>query len=120
MLVEYKNVRQEPGSGPRRWFESPRGELVVWYRPDAKTIEGFQILYRLKGGERALTWREGEGFNHARVDDGEPSPLKNLTPILLPNGSIPWPQVRAEFAADGGALEPALRDFVRQRLEAQA
>ena len=120
MLVEYKNARQVPGQGLRRWFEGHLYELVVWYRPDATTIEGFQILYQLMGKERALTWRAGEGFDHAQVDSGTQSPFKNLTPILLPTGSIPWPQVRQDFAAGGSALEPELRDFVRQRLEAQA
>ena len=119
MLVEYKNVRQVPGQGPRRWFEGDLYELVVWYRPDAVAIEGFQIIYRLKGDERALTWREGEGFNHAQVDSGEQTPLKNMTPILLPNGTIPWPQVVADFAGSSGTLEPGLRTFVRSRLEAR-
>jgi hypothetical protein len=119
VLVEYQNVRQVPGSGRRRWFEGEHSELVVWYRPDAQTVEGFQILYRLQGHERALTWREGEGFDHSQVDSGSASPFKNLTPILLPNGAIPWAQVRADFATDSAALEPELRDFVRQRLEAQ-
>jgi hypothetical protein len=120
VLVEYKNVRQVPGQGLRRWFEGHLYELVVWYGPDEKTVEGFQILYRLNSQERALTWREGEGFDHAQVDSGTPSPFKNLTPILLPNGSIPWPQVLREFAEGSAALEPELRDFVRRRLEAQA
>lgn len=120
MLVEYRNARQVPGEGRRRWFEGHPDELVVWYRPDEKTVAGFQILYRLNGREHALTWREGEGFDHARVDSGTQSPLKNLTPILLPNGSIPWPRVRQEFDAGSEALEPELRDFVRRRLEAQA
>lgn len=119
VLVEYKNARQVPGEGLRRWFEGHLYELVVWYRPDAKTVEGFQILYRLNGKERALTWREGEGFDHAQVDSGTQSPFKNLTPILLPNGSIPWPRVIEEFAEGSAALEPDLRDFVRRRLEAQ-
>ena len=118
MLVEYKNVRQEPGKGQRRWFEGGLYELVVWYRPD-RTVEGFQILYRGEQNERALTWREGEGFQHSRVDDGTESPLKNLTPILLPNGSIPWDRVRKEFDENCATLEPELRAFVRQRLEAQ-
>lgn len=118
MLVEYKNVRQEPGKGLRRWFEGNLFELVVWYRPD-RTVEGFQILYRHKGRERALTWREGGGFSHSRVDNGTESPLKNLTPILLPNGSIPWPDVLREFDESSGTLEPDLRALVRQRLEAQ-
>ncbi len=120
MLVEYKNARQVPGQGLRRWFEGHLHELVVWYRPDEKTIEGFQILYRLNGKARALTWREGEGFEHAQVDSGTQSPFKNMTPIPLPSGSIPWPQVLREFDDGSGALEPELRAFVRQRLEAQA
>jgi hypothetical protein len=120
VLVEYRKVRQVPGQGLRRWFEGHLYELVVWYRPDEKTVAGFQILYRLNGRERALTWREGEGFDHAQVDSGTQSPLKNLTPILLPDGSIPWPRVLQEFDEGSGALEPELRDFVRRRLEAQA
>ncbi len=119
VLVEYKNVRQVPGQGLRRWFEGNLSELVVWYRPDAKTVEGFQILYRTQGLERALTWREGEGFDHSQVDSGTSSPFKNLTPILLPNGTIPWPRILADFAADSAALEPELRAFVQRRLEAQ-
>ncbi len=116
MLVEYKNVRQEPGKGLRRWFEGNLYELVVWYRPD-RTVEGFQILYRLNIAERALTWRVDAGFRHSRVDDGTGSPFKNLSPLLLPNGEIPWPQVLRDFDASSGSLEPELRGFVRQRLE---
>jgi hypothetical protein len=119
MLVEYPNVRQEPGQGRRRWFDGGHYELVVWYRPDGR-FAGFQILYRLEQVEHALTWRENGGFQHTRVDSGTNSPLKNLTPILLANGSIPWPQVLREFDENGAALEPELRTFVRERLEARA
>jgi hypothetical protein len=83
-------------------------------------MEGFQILYRNNRAERALTWREGGGFKHSKVDSGTDSPFKNLSPILLPNGSIPWPKVLREFDESSGRLEPALRAFVRSRLEAQA
>ena len=120
MLVEFKNVRQEPGKGSRRWFEGNHYELVVWYQPDAVTIDGFQIIYHHEQKERALTWRAGEGFQHGRVDDGTGSPLKNLTPIVLPNGSVPWTEVLREFDENGSALEAGLRDFVRARLEARA
>ena len=120
VLVEYKNVRQEPGCGPRRWFEGGGFELVVWYRADGP-VEGFQILHRHRhrGRERALTWRDGAGFSHGRVDNGMGSPLKNLTPILLPNGGIPWEEVLREFDESSGSLEPALRALVRRRLEAR-
>jgi hypothetical protein len=118
VLVEYKNVRQEPGKGSRRWFEDGVYELVVWYLPDG-SVEGFQIHYNNKMAERALTWREAEGFTHSWVDSGTASPLKNLAPILLPDGSIPWQEVLAEFDGSSAALEPGLRAFVRQRLEAR-
>jgi hypothetical protein len=118
VLGEYRNVKQEPGKGPRRWFEGDVLELVVWYLPGG-SVEGFQILYHEKQAERALTWREGEGFTHSRVDSGTESPLKNLAPILLPNGSVPWERLLGEFGECSATLEPDLRAFVRQRLEAR-
>jgi hypothetical protein len=118
VLVEYKAVKQETGRGSRRWFEDERYELVVWYLPDG-TVEGFQILYHGKVAERALTWRKAEGFSHSRIDSGTESPMKNLAPILLPVGRIPWAQVVREFDESSAELEPGLREFVRQRLEAR-
>ncbi len=118
MLIEYKGVKQEAGKGSRRWFEDESYELVVWYMPDG-TVEGFQILYYGKVAERALTWRRGEGFAHSRIDNGTESPMKNLAPILLPNGKVPWPQVVREFDESSSGLEPDLREFIRQRLEAR-
>jgi hypothetical protein len=116
VLVEFKNVRQEPGKGSRRWFEGGTVELVVWYGSGG-AVAGFQVLYAGRMAEHALTWREGEGFTHSRVDSGTGSPMKNLAPILLANGSIPWPEVLAEFDGSSAALEPELRAFVRRRLE---
>jgi hypothetical protein len=45
--------------------------------------------------------------------------MKNLAPILLPNGRIPWAQVVKEFEESSAELEPDLRAFIRQRLEAR-
>jgi hypothetical protein len=118
VLVEYKGVKQEAGGGSRRWFEDQSYELVVWYLPDG-SVEGFQILYYGKVAERALTWRSGEGFIHSRIDNGTDFPMKNLAPILLPNGNIPWPQVVREFEESSADLEPGLREFVKQRLDAR-
>jgi hypothetical protein len=119
VLVEFKNVRQEPGRGPRRWFQDNLFELVVWHRPDG-SIEGFQIHYRSGQEQRALTWRADEGFAHSLVDNGSGSPLKNLAPILLPDGGIPWADVIGEFDRSSATLEADLRAFVRQHLEARS
>jgi hypothetical protein len=118
VLVEYKGVKQESGGGSRRWFEDQSYELVVWYLADG-SVEGFQILYFGKVAERALTWRKGEGFTHCRIDNGTESPMKNLAPVLLPIGKIPWTQVVREFEESSEDLEPELREFVKQRLEAR-
>ena len=115
---EIKNVRQEPGPGRRRWFESDNFDLVVWLEPGDR-IAGFQLCYDFGRGEHALTWRDGCGFAHAAVDSGEDSPLKNCTPILVADGQVPWPEVQRRFTERCGSLEPELRDFVQDKLQAK-
>jgi hypothetical protein len=118
MLHEIKNVRQEPNaSGSRRWFESDGFDLVVWYGAD-RAVTGFQICYETPRGEFALTWRDGAGFAHNAVDEGDGGPVKNQTPILVPDGRAPWPLLVRRFGERSGALEPALRDLVARQLAA--
>ena len=119
VLVESKNVRQEPGAGRRRWFDSESCGLVVWYPPNGTEVSGFQFLYREQLEERALTWRAGAGFSHNAIDSGSASPFKNLSPILVPDGNVPWEWVRQEFEANAAGLEPELGEFVRVHLEAR-
>ena len=116
MFHEIKDVKQEPGPGRRRWFESDHFDLVVWLEPDER-IAGFQLCYDFGRGERALTWREGGGFAHNMVDTGTESPFKNCTPILVADGEVPWSEVTSRFTARSGSLEPALRDFVLTKLQ---
>jgi hypothetical protein len=115
VLREVKDVRQERGPGRRRWFQSDGFELVVWLSRSGD-VTGFQICYNLGGTERALTWRPRSGFVHSHVDGGDDSPLKNMTPVLQPDGVVPWPELIARFEERSGLLEPALREFVRERL----
>lgn len=117
MLQELNNVKQEPGAkGSRRWFQGEGLELILWLDP-VGAPEGFQICYLGDGRrEHALTWRRTGGFTHNRVDTGDTRPDKNLTPILVPDGAVPWEQLRRDFAGSGAGLEPALRDFVTARL----
>jgi hypothetical protein len=112
---EIKHVKQEPGPGRRRWFESDALDLVVWLDA-AERIAGFQFCYDLGRGERALTWREGGGFVHNAIDTGSASPFKNCTPILVADGAIPWREVSDRFAAHSDSLEPKLREFVEGKL----
>jgi hypothetical protein len=117
MLEEYHRVTQEPlASGRRRWFQDDDRELVVWLDA-AGQWEGFQLCYRgSRHQEHALTWRRQGGFSHCRVDAGDSRPDKNLTPVLMPDGAVPWERLRQEFAACSAGLEPALREFIVARL----
>ena len=113
MLTENRNVRQEPGHH-RRWFEGDGLELIVWQ--DAHTaVDGFQLC---RAGQ-ALTWRRGAGFVHTRVDEGDETPLKNLTPVLVPDGPVPWAELTAQFRAASATLEAGLRELILARLAAK-
>jgi hypothetical protein len=119
VLREIKDVRQERGTGRRRWFESDGFDLVVWL-DSHDTVDGFQICYNGDQGERALTWRRSEGFVHSAVDMGDDTPLKNQTPVLIPDGNVPWEDLLRRFEAHSGSLEPELRQVVRERLADKA
>ena len=121
MLHEIREVAQERNTGARRrWFQDDGMELIVWYRPDG-SVEGFQLCYQADDQrERALTWRGRHGFSHARVDSGDTRPDKNLTPILVADGAVPWEQVRTEFNQRAGELEPAVRGLVLEAFATRA
>jgi hypothetical protein len=117
VLAEFTQVTQEIGAGRRRWFEDDVLELIVWYRGDGKW-EGFQLCYPGPDSqELALTWWEGRGFSHARVDAGDTRPDKNLAPVLIPESHVPWSALEAQFVARSAELEPALREFVLTQLK---
>jgi hypothetical protein len=120
VLKEYHNVRQEARQGRRRWFEDDQFDFVVWY--DQKgAVAGFQICYRTGPNlEHALSWRAQSGFVHDRVDEGDDSPLKNMTPILVPDGDVPWALLATEFARRSAELEEDLRTLVLDRLAARS
>lgn len=118
MLREFKHLKQERGAGRRRWFESDGFDLVVWLEENG-AVAGFQVCYDFGRGEHALTWRRDSGFAHNRVDAGEDAALKNETPILVPDGAVPWDQLRREFARRSENLEAPLRTLVGERLQAQ-
>ena len=118
MLTEFRQVKQEPG-GRRRWFESDGLELIVWQGTEGG-IEGFQICYGSgAGAEHALTWRRGAGFAHHTVDAGDDQPERNETPVLLPDGAVPWEKLTELFAARSSTLDADLRELVIERLVAR-
>ena len=118
VLHEIKNVRQERGAGRRRWFESEGLQLVVWLDGE-HAITGFQLCYDLGKGEPALTWRAESGFSHHGIDQGNETPLKNQTPILVADGSVPWAEIAQLFGRRAATLEAQLQQFIRAKLLTQ-
>jgi hypothetical protein len=118
MLHEFKSVAQQPRTpGYRRWFSDAAMELIVWYSPDG-TIRGFQLCYDRDGRERAFTWHVEAGMVHTAVDEGDSSPLRNDSPILVPDRTPLTVQVLEQFKERANDLDPALVALVTQKLEA--
>jgi hypothetical protein len=116
VLREIKEPRQERGAGRRRWFESEGLDLVVWL--DARdAVTGFQLCYDFGRGEHALTWRPAQGFAHAIVDQGDDwQGGAKKSPVLVPNGAVPWAKLAELFCERSSTLEPPLRHLVATAL----
>ena len=88
MLRELSETRQVPGDPRRRWFISQRCDLIVWLRDD-ESVQGFQFCYDKDEIEHALTWVDGWGYSHMRVDtEGTKEHPGRGTPLLVPDGSF--------------------------------
>lgn len=116
MLREMAGVRQDDARLRRRWFQDEFFDLFVWTGQDGR-ITAFQLCYERQRSERVLAWSEAAGFIHRRIDDGEHTPVKNLAPIMVADGVFCAPRVAAEFEHRDAALDPALRQFMRARIQ---
>jgi len=114
MLKEFP-ASQAPTEPKRRWFCGDDLDLIVWLTPD-NTITGFQLCYKRGDVELALTWEREKGFHHDRVDDGEASPEKNQTPVLVADGAVDADSLRTRFTRSSTTIEPFIRNFVLQKL----
>jgi hypothetical protein len=59
--------------------------------------------------------RDG-GFSHHRIDDGEASPAKNRTPILVDGGTPVRDDVLRLFVKEAQEIDAWIRDFVVEKL----
>ncbi len=117
MLQEFKKVSQpQETPGYRRWFSDAEMELIVWHSPDG-VVRGFQLCYDRDGRERAFTWHVDAGMAHTAVDDGEGTPLRNDSPILVPDGAPRTDRVLVQFKERAADLEPELVALVTEKLE---
>jgi hypothetical protein len=116
MLRELNHPRQNDGDPFRRVFMDEYFELFVWYG-DQGEEQGFQLCYDLGDNPRALTYVKGL-YTHAGIDQGEASPLKNLTPMLVVDGAFPKFPVLERFARESVKLDPKLLSYMTEKLKA--
>ena len=115
-LRELRETRQVEGEPRRRWFCSPELERIVWMGDDDAPV-GFQLCYDKLLGERALTWREGRGFDHAAVDTGEAMPTPyDGTPILVADGPFDPDRVSEIFTEASAEVPAPIREYVADKL----
>jgi hypothetical protein len=114
MLTEYPTTRPSAGA-QRRWFCDEYFDLIVWFADDS-TIWGFQLCYDRGRSERAFTWTSAAGYSHDRIDDGEDSPTKNRSPILVPDGTFDAPAILTRLIGSSATRDRGVRKFVMEKI----
>jgi hypothetical protein len=114
-LREIPRVRQHDGESRRRWFTCDSTDLYVW-EDKTGVLLSFELCYDKPHAEQVLRYRSGAGFDHSRIDDGESSPLKNQTPIIMPSGQVDLMQIALKFEPVAVGIDSQVYRFVLGKL----
>ena len=88
-MLKEMSVGQQSEPPPRRWFRDEDFDLIVWFSEQGAP-DGFQFCYDRRGHKRAVTWTEGAGYRHDRIDDGKGNRARNRSPIWVSDGARRW------------------------------
>jgi hypothetical protein len=119
MLKEIDAVRQDDPDLRRRWFQDDYFDLFIWQSTES-AIVAFQLCYDIPSRERVLSWREASGFSHNRIDSGEATPRKNMSPILVADGILPVEAVLPKFVRRSRDIDRAVSRFIAGKLREYA
>jgi hypothetical protein len=119
MLQKIRGVRQDDTLLERQWFQDDFFDLFVWL-DQSGTMVSFQLCYDRLNRERVLAWNKASGFIHRRVDDGEQTPVRNMSPIMVSDGRFGSESVAAEFDRRGLELDGRLLNFIRRKIDEAA
>lgn len=115
MLQKIRGVRQDEASLERQWFQDDFFDLFVW--TDASgTVVAFQLCDDRLNHERVLAWDRTAGMIHRRVDDGEHTPAKNMSPMMVRDGQFGAEEIAVQFEQRGRDLDLHLRNFIRSKI----
>ena len=111
MLEEWKDVRQRPEDGVRRWWSDTEMDLIVWF--DRTKPREFQLCFDKQGDQRALVWKEPGGLSLMRVDDGEGrSGTYKGSAVFTESGEADIGVVAERFRDVSVAIDPDVRNHV--------
>jgi hypothetical protein len=115
MLIEIDDVKQYDDEGHRRWFTDDYFDLIIWYNDD-NSMYGFQLCYDKQESERSLTWIEGQGFSHNKIDAGEAPGRSKMSPILVPDGLFDKDAIAERFKNTSKKIDRDISAFVYTKL----
>jgi hypothetical protein len=116
MLYEINKVKQDSELLEKKCFADDYFDLVVW-RVKADRFIAFELSYNKLKDQHCIRWSKDRGFRHSRVDEGDESPRKNQSPLLLSAGDFPKEKILAKFLLEGTDLESEVFRFVKEKLE---
>ena len=116
MLSEITAARKDGSNASRRWFQDDYFDLFVW--TDAKgEINSFQLAYSRTHNEHVLSWKNDQGYQHARIDERRTDdPVLRGTEFMVPSGTFPSYSVAPRFERAAAELDASIRDFVLTKL----
>ncbi len=103
----------------KRWFRDSSFDLFVWFDPDGKIV-AFQLSERRGGRENAVSWDREYGIRAWLVDDGEETPLRNRTPILVATQMFDHSALIQHFRVASEEVDSSIRSFVLTHLHEPA
>jgi hypothetical protein len=120
MLFEQQHTLGDARAGYfyRRCFCDDKFILTVEYDYHRRP-QSFCLTYDLERNPKCYQWIRGQGSRHFSVDEGDPSPMKNPSPVL---SSTPWREpgsILADFLSRASEIDPAVIDLVSQNLNAE-
>jgi len=117
MLREIRNLQQHDPAQTRRWFQSNYFDLFIWTGADG-VVSMIQLCYDRSRKERAITWKDGVGFFHDGIDDGERGGATgmNATAIMVLDGAYDAEKVNSRFMRESADVPIELRKLVLSKL----
>jgi len=111
------NVRQNIEDLRKKcWFQDDYFDLFIWQN-DASQITNFQLCYDRLGNEHVISWDYERGFGHYRIDSGEDSPHKNMSPVFVSDELFLSHEVKLKFVQSSGHITQDVSSFITQKLD---